>query len=135
MDLNSHTSHTSLETLPTLDQGALDIFVPPPKPKPKMTIAVDEYGNPLGEHHHRAKLSDEDVELIRDIYDEGMESYASIAHVFGVSRETVRDIVKFRRRATTPAGYRTVEKRATPKSRLEQLLTDEAPDSLRDFDE
>ena len=46
----------------------------------------------------RAKLSAEDVELIRDIYDEGMESYGSIARVFGVSKHNIRDVVTFRRR-------------------------------------
>jgi len=106
----------------------------------KITFGVVESGHAIGEAHHRARLSDADVELIRDIYEEGMESYSTLAHVFGVSKETIRDIVTFRRRASTPAAYRTVEegkRRPAPKSRLEQLgATDlEAFDSLRDFDE
>lgn len=105
----------------------------------RITFGVDEYGNPLGEAHHRAKLSDADVELIRDIYEEGMESYSTLGHVFGVSKELIRDIVKYRRRATTPSDYRTVEegkRRPVPKSRLAQLGVDEnALDSLEDFDE
>lgn len=109
----------------------------PDFPQRRVTFAVDERGNPLGEQHHRAILSDADVELIRDIYDEGMVGYGLLAQVFGVSRATIRDIVTFRRRATTPAEYRTApasERRPPPKSRLEQLGID--PSVLdRDFDD
>lgn len=90
----------------------------------RVTFGVDEKGNPLGEAHHRAKLSDDDVELIRDIYEEGMASYSTLAKVFAVSKETIRDIVTFRRRASTPSAFRTVKesaRRPVPKSRLVQL--------------
>ena len=106
----------------------------------RITYAVDEKGNRLGEAHPRAKLSDADVELIRDIYEEGMESLAGIASVFGVHKATIADIVNFRRRATTPAGYRTVTEselpHALPKSRVEQLGIELEPDHDRreDFD-
>lgn len=100
----------------------------------RITFAVDENGNPLGEAHHNAKLTDEDVELIRDIYDEGLVGYKTLAKVFGVSKGTIYDIVNFRRRVTTPAGYRTVDaetrRKPVPKSRLKQLGIEYAPPEL-----
>jgi len=105
----------------------------------RITYGIDEKGNVLGEAHHRAKLTDADVNLIRDIYEEGLESLAALAHVFGVSKSTIQDIVTFRRRAATPVEYRTVlaqeRKRPLPISRAEQLGIDlEAADPLEDFD-
>ena len=98
----------------------------------RITFPVDEKGNPLGEAHHRAVLSDEDVELIRDIYEEGMVGYRTLALAFGVSRTTIQDIVNFRRRASTPARYRTVSgvgRKPVPVPRLQQLgITYEPPE-------
>lgn len=104
----------------------------------RITFGIDEKGNRLGEAHQRAKLSDADVELIRDIYDEGMESMAQIAVVFKVSKSLVNHIVNFRKRATTPDAYRTIDeaalKRPIPKSRLEQLGIDVEKDPLDEWD-
>lgn len=105
----------------------------------RITIHTGGRGQRLGEAHPRAKLSDEDVELIRAIYEEGMESLSTLAHVFGVSKGIVGDIVSFRRRATTPLGSRTLYeselKKPLPKSRMLQLGIDiEQFDSLDDFD-
>lgn len=103
----------------------------------RIIYGVDEKGNRLGEAHQRAKLSDEDVELIRAIYEEGMESMSTLAQVFGVGKTTIADIINFRRRATTPAGYRTVTedqfKKPLPKSRLKQLGIEIEP--VTDWDE
>lgn len=99
----------------------------------KITYAVDEFGNPLGEAHHRAKLTDADVEFIRDIYDEGMTSYGTLAKVFGVSKAQIRNIITFRRRATTIAAYRTVDeakRRSLPKDRLMQFGVECGPPEL-----
>lgn len=107
--------------------------------KKRITFGVDEKGNRLGEAHQRAKLSDADVDLIRDIYEEGMESLSQIAKVFGVHKATIADIVHFRRRSTTPHGYKTVDEGLMhiPKSRLEQLgiTSDEVDDPLDEWDQ
>lgn len=95
--------------------------------KRRLTFGVVESGHAIGEAHHRAKLTDEDVELIRDIYDEGMASYSTLANVFGVKKSTIRDIITFRKRASTPHGYKTVDaanRKPLPKSRLRQLGID-----------
>ena len=51
----------------------------------------------IGQDHHRAKLTDRDVELIRQLHDGGM-TYAEIARKFEVSRSLVGCICRFERR-------------------------------------
>ena len=46
-----------------------------------------------GENHHRAKLTDHDVDLLRAIRKEGW-SYRLLALKFEVSKSQVRNIVK-----------------------------------------
>ena len=105
----------------------------------RITYGIDEKGNRLGEAHQRAKLSDADVELIRDIYEEGMESMSTLAIVFGVSKSQIDNIVNYRKRATTPAGYRTITegelKKPLPVSRLLQLGIEIEPLDMDEFDE
>ena len=55
-------------------------------------------GWPTGERHHRAKLTDEDVELIRQCYEAGGFTYRSLADKFNAGESTIRDIVKYRTR-------------------------------------
>lgn len=62
-----------------------------------------------GEHHHRAVLSDHEVELIRELYEEEVLGvrvwgYGRLGVKFDVSKATIRDIVKFRRRRGPPAN-------------------------------
>ena len=52
----------------------------------------------IGEGHHRAKHSDDDVELIRQCYDAGMKP-TEIARKFEMSINTVNDYVYYRTRA------------------------------------
>lgn len=51
-----------------------------------------------GEQHHRAVLTDGEVELLRREYERGGWSYAALAAKFEVAKSTVQDIVTFRRR-------------------------------------
>ena len=60
----------------------------------------------VGETHHRAKLTDADVELIFELAAHGL-SQRAIARKFddiegGISRETVRDILSGRIRGAAP---------------------------------
>jgi hypothetical protein len=75
-------------------------------------VGVDAKGNRLGEDHPRAKLSNEEVELIRELANpsDGAASMPQrlIAEKFEISRGTVADIVTFRRRASYPVGWRRV---------------------------
>lgn len=75
----------------------------------KSPIAINAAGYRIGAGHHRAKLTDEDVDLILYLRDAGL-SYAAIAAKFDdgvtVSKSTVRDICQGRIRAQLPDRYK-----------------------------
>lgn len=75
-------------------------------------IGVNDRGNPVGQYHRLAKLSDAEVDLIRDLYEEDLIGLGSLAKTFGVSKETIADIVKYRRRVSTIMDWRRVEDKA-----------------------
>ena len=54
-------------------------------------------GRRVGESHPKAELTDRDVELMRELRDEG-RSYRWLAKTFEIPKRTVRDIVNYRRR-------------------------------------
>lgn len=77
-------------------------------------VGVSEKGARVGETHPRAKLSDSDVDLIRDLHEAGL-SYRQIVAKFDedhlqVSKSTVRDIIKCRRRWGRPVAWKRVYK-------------------------
>jgi DNA invertase Pin-like site-specific DNA recombinase len=47
-----------------------------------------------GEDHWNSKLSEEEVQEIRRVYDKGIISQAELAIKYGVSRSTIHKIVK-----------------------------------------
>lgn len=51
-------------------------------------------GHRVGEHHHRAKLSDAQVAEMRAIRQRHGTSYANLAAIFNCGESTARDIVK-----------------------------------------
>ena len=75
----------------------------------KKRLAVNAAGKRIGESHHRAKLSDEEVDTILYLRDEGL-SYAQIAAKWDddmrISKSTVRDICLGRIRAQMPDRYK-----------------------------
>lgn len=68
-------------------------------------IGISESGSRCGETHHRAKLTDHDVDLIRELHEEHGLSYGVLAVKFEVSKSTIRDLCRYRRR-TEIALYR-----------------------------
>lgn len=86
--------------------------IPAATPKTKR-VAVNAAGYRVGEDHHRSKLSDEDVDTILYLRDEGL-SYAAIAAKWDedvtISKSTVRDICLGRIRAQQVDGYRPMNK-------------------------
>lgn len=71
-------------------------------------VKINENGRRIGEDHQRAKLTDAEVDLVRDLRDDGM-SYGQIAKRMEVGKSTVRDICLCRCRAQTCAGVRIIE--------------------------
>lgn len=73
----------------------------------KRLVAINEQGLRIGEDHHRAKLTDAEVERLRQLHEEGI-GYRRLAVIFEVNPTTVRDIVKFRTRAQLPSTWRSI---------------------------
>lgn len=72
-------------------------------------VAVNEKGRLIGECHQNAKLSDADVDRIRELREDEGKSYVAIARIFNVAKSTIADICKYRRRAQTPSRWKTVK--------------------------
>lgn len=80
---------------------------------PKKYVLVNERGRRIGESHPRAKLTDHEIDLIRDLAEEGM-SYRQIAAKFEIFFTHVGDIVRCAKRAQIPErAKRVVVKRRT----------------------
>lgn len=65
---------------------------------------VNAKGYLIGETHPKAKLSDAEVNRMRDMHEKLGVSERRIAVVFSVSRRTVRDILQYRTRTQVRAG-------------------------------
>lgn len=50
-------------------------------------------GHRVGQDHHRAKLTDEQVRQLRQDHDNDLGGYRTLAKKYGTSRSTARDIV------------------------------------------
>lgn len=76
-----------------------------------MLVGCNERGYRVGEGHHRAKLTDSEVDLILELRDAGL-SLAAIAAKWDegltISKSTVRDVCAGRIRAQIPSRYRAV---------------------------
>jgi hypothetical protein len=70
-------------------------------------VKVNEKGRRIGEGHHRSKLTDHEVDLVRELRDEGF-SYGWLAEKFEVGKSTIRDICICRCRAQICADVRII---------------------------
>lgn len=74
----------------------------------KVYVAVDENGIRIGETHGNAKLTDAQVDEIRDLAEsKGMRARA-IAELFGAPVITIEKILSYERRATTIARWKVI---------------------------
>lgn len=73
-------------------------------------VAVNDRGAVVGQDHWRAKLTDHEVELMRQMHEQGW-GYRRLAVKFDVSRSHVRSIVQFRCRAQTSVAVKVVAAR------------------------
>lgn len=74
----------------------------------KRTIGVNARGYRVGEDHQLAKLSDSEVELIRQLREDDSWTYALLAEKFEVSKQCIAYICQYKRRAERPARFKTV---------------------------
>jgi len=79
------------------------------KQEPKrLILSLNEYGYRIGMSHHNAKISDEMVDQIRSLHEEGGIGYRRIAKMFKLTKSSVQKICNYERRAQTPMGYKTI---------------------------
>lgn len=71
-----------------------------------MLVAFNECGMRIGETHHNAKLTDHEVELIRQLHEQGL-TYERLAEKFEVSKWAIGMICRYQRREQTPARWKT----------------------------
>lgn len=62
------------------------------------TVAVNEVGLLVGEDHPNAKLTDAEVELVRELRETERMSYDWLAEKFGVSKSAIAKICRYERR-------------------------------------
>lgn len=74
----------------------------------KRVVCVNASGLRVGEDHQNAKLTDREVDRMRELHEQGT-TVTELARMFEVSKGTVCDIVSYRRRAQTVAGVRVLE--------------------------
>ena len=73
----------------------------------RLTVTINANGLRVGEDHQNAKLTDAEVDRIRELHEAG-NGYRRLAKMFEVSKTTIRLIVKCERRAQCAIGYREV---------------------------
>lgn len=76
-------------------------------------VQVNDQGRRIGESHPRGKFTDKEIDMIRELADEGL-TYRQIAAKFdepgrAIARETVKSIVLCRRRGQTPARAKRIK--------------------------
>lgn len=76
------------------------------KNKMQASIGTNEIGYRVGESHQLAKLSDNQIEEMRTLYEAGRHGYSRLAKLFNVPKRTVRDIVNYRRRNQIVCAWR-----------------------------
>lgn len=74
---------------------------------PKL-VGINEKGRRVGQDHPKAKLLDSEVDLMFELYEDGMR-ITELARRFEVRKSTVNDILKGRRRAQHATRWKRVE--------------------------
>tara|TARA_R100001015_G_C4620986_1_gene178076 strand:- start:319 stop:594 length:276 start_codon:yes stop_codon:yes gene_type:complete len=72
-------------------------------------IAVNSEGYRIGSSHHNCKISDQTIDAIRDLNEEGL-GYGTLSTIFNLPRGTIAKICKYQIRGQTPDRYKTVYK-------------------------
>lgn len=72
----------------------------------KCMVAVNERGWRIGQTHHRAKATDAEIDLIRELHEEHGWGYRKLSMKFKLSKRTIRDICSYRKRAQFIVGWR-----------------------------
>lgn len=74
-----------------------------------MLVAVNEYGFRIGEDHPNSKLTNEQIDAIRDLREFQNMRYTDIAKLFGLSKGAIAKICRYERRAQTIERWKKIE--------------------------
>jgi hypothetical protein len=72
-------------------------------------VAITDQGLRMGEDHPNAKLTNEQIDRIRDLHEDHDLNYRQLAEMFGVSKGMIAGVCQYRRRALTPFGWKKLE--------------------------
>ena len=78
--------------------------------RPKM-LPYSEDGRIVGEAHPKARLTNHQVDLIRELREEHRMTYNELALMFSMPKATIAYICRYQRRVTTAMHYRPAKKR------------------------
>lgn len=73
-----------------------------------LMVAVNEDGRRIGETHHNARIPDATVERIRDRHEYDGKGYVALSLEFGLSKNTIRKICTYERRAQRPERWKRI---------------------------
>lgn len=73
----------------------------------RLEVAVNERGLRVGESHQNSKLTDSEVELIRQLHEDGL-SYKKLAEKFEVSKSLIAAICRYERRNQAVERWKVV---------------------------
>lgn len=75
----------------------------------RRVIALNDIGRQIGQGHHRATLTDDQIEAMRDRHENDGIGYRRLAKEFGCSRTHAQDVCNYRRRNHWTDRYKTVD--------------------------
>lgn len=75
----------------------------------KLCVALNENGRRIGETHHNAKLTDDDVNHIRVLNIEHGLSFRELAKKFDVSHTTIENICAYKKRCQVAVKSKIIE--------------------------
>ena len=76
--------------------------------KKRMIVGLNENGRRIGESHPKCNLTDHEVDLIRELYEDGM-SISEIARKFEITKSYTHDIVHYAKRCQTISRFKEIE--------------------------
>jgi DNA invertase Pin-like site-specific DNA recombinase len=76
--------------------------------KKRVIVGLNENGRRIGESHPASKLTDHEIDLIRELYDDGM-SISEIARKFEIAKSYCWDICNYYKRCQTISRFKEIE--------------------------
>lgn len=73
-------------------------------------VAINDRGRHIGEGHHSSRLTDHEVDLMRELYEEHGVGLTELARKFEITKPAVWRIVTYRTRAQTAADFKLMRR-------------------------